>query len=88
MKVNIFKGSWEEVTTKKITVKAEWKEFLPDMSIRNWIDTNKKLRLNKRKTCNCCHRNWESLTGNIHFLQTNKGNKIVCDECCKKLVGD
>ena len=87
MKVEITDTGWKEITTTKIILGKEFKNFMEDMSVILWVKTNKKLNLNKgiRNHCSCCHEPWLKLSGNTHLFPSNKGNKLICDSCCEKL---
>ena len=87
MKTEITETGWKEITVKNIHIKDDFKNFLQDQTVEGWIKSNKRLKLYEkyRKVCGCCHVNWEKLSGNIHLLQTNVVNKVVCDSCYEKL---
>jgi hypothetical protein len=79
---------WKEITTKRNRVLNVWTDFQKeDPSVQSWIESNKRLKLYKgwRKVCGCCHVSWEEINGNIVFVQTDKGNKIICENCWEGL---
>ena len=89
MKIEITPLGWKEISTKNINVTDFCKNniYFND-TVEDWIKSNKKIKLyHKRKTCNCCHKKWEDLSGHIHFIMTDKGNKIICDNCFEMLGG-
>ena len=81
---------WSEITTKHINITDFCKNNTHfNNTVEQWIASNKRINLyHKRKTCNCCKRKWKEITGNIHFIMTDKVNKIVCDDCFDKLGGN
>lgn len=85
MKTIIKNRAWSEVTTVNINLTSTpTKSF---MSVREWIESNKKLNLyHKRNRCNCCKSKWEKITGDVYLVFTDKGNKTVCGNCKLKLV--
>jgi hypothetical protein len=87
MKIVKDKMQWKEITTKTINIKARWKEFQEDMSVKSWIETNKRIKMYKgwRKSCCCCKTPWDNISGEIVFVQTDKGNKIICEKCWEDL---
>ena len=90
MKIEINYNGWAEITTKNIKVTDYCKNNTHfNKTVKQWIESNKRINLyHKRKTCNCCHNPWERLTGNIHFIMTDKGNKIICDKCFDDIGGN
>ena len=87
MKIEITDTGWKEITTKEIKIIGErWSGAFGNMTIKEWIESVKRTGLTKhRKTCNCCHRSWEDLSGRVNFFFTDKGNKEICDECVVKI---
>jgi len=78
-------NGWREISTENIVV--EKMSHKPFMSVRQWIDGNKKLGLTRGRTaCDRCKRKWETLEGNVWVAFTNKGNRMVCDDCHDELM--
>ena len=92
MKIEITDTGWKEITTKEIKIIGErWTSLgFDDMSTKEWVESNKRSGTFKnRKTCKCCHRNWEDLPGRVNFFTTDNGNKAICDKCVVKIfAGD
>ena len=83
MKIEKNHFEWKEITTKIIKVSQRWDSPTFDQTVKEWIESSKKIGLykNHRKVCGCCHIPWEKLPGKIVFVATNKGNKIICEKC-------
>ncbi len=79
MKTELTETGWKETITKKIDILNFGSR--PYMSVYSWVEVNKRLGINRRKTCNYCERNWLDLKGDVHILITTDGNKMVCDDC-------
>lgn len=89
MKIEITDTGWKEITIKEIKIIGErWTNpAFANTTIKEWIESNKRVGIYKRgrQFCECCHRNWEDISGKINFFFTNKGNKVICDECVVKI---
>ena len=90
MKTIITDTGWKEITTKEFKIIGKrWDDsFFGSITTKEWIESNKRSGTNKskhRKTCQCCHRNWEDLPGKVSFFTTDKGNKAICEECVMKI---
>ena len=87
MKIEINNQGWTETVTTNIKIESFHKNPF-NTTVKDWIKSNERLRLKKgmRSHCSCCHTSWKLLSGNINLVMTNKGNKVVCDECFDKLV--
>lgn len=89
MRTEYTEDGWKEITTKviKITMASE-KPFSP---LSEWVAFNERFPKmgKKRQSCNRCKTKWDKLdiNSNIWFLHTDKGNKIVCDNCHKEING-
>ena len=83
--MKIEKGTlqWKEITTKTIKIIQKWDSPMFDQTTKEWIESNKKIGLHKkwRKSCCCCKKPWEKISGKIVFIQTNTTNKIICEKC-------
>ena len=86
MKTEMTKIGWKEITTVKIIIGEEFPTN-STMTVLNWVESNKRLGLNRgfRTNCSCCKEKWTALTGNTHLFPSNKGNKLICDSCYAKL---
>lgn len=89
VKIEIGYNGWSETTTTKIKIEKFNKDPFKT-SVSEFIKVNDKLGLKKgfRSHCSCCHTSWKLLNGKTNLLFTNKGNKMVCDECFDKLGGN
>lgn len=72
---------WTEIKTTETKITSLGNN--PFTTIEDWILFNKKFPKigRKRKTCNCCKKKWEKLSGNVNLVFTNQGNKVICDNC-------
>ena len=71
---------WSDIKT--VNFKVEKFSLKPFMPVNNFIESNERTGLEKgRKNCHCCKTSWKELDGDIHLLFTDKGNKLVCDNC-------
>lgn len=89
MKIIFNRSGWQEVTTVSIKITDLCQNNTQfDYPVEEWIKVNKKLGLKKgmRSHCSCCHTSWKLLSGRIKFIMTNKGNRVICEECFKKFV--
>lgn len=83
MIIDIKSNGWDEITRVKIRISQILKNFNTN---EDWIkfhtDERQGMRLYKnRKSCKCCGSKWEDSGSNIHLAFTDKGNKIICDDC-------
>lgn len=81
MKVTKNDLGWSEIVTTNIQITNLGNN--PFTTIEDWVDFNNRFPKigRKRKTCNCCKKEWEVLSGNVNLVFTDKGNKVLCDEC-------
>lgn len=88
MKIEYNENGWSEITTVNIKIKgSKWNNFLDNMTTKEWLASNIKLKLKAkgRSRCDCCHIPWDKLDGKVNFYFTNKGNKVICDSCREKI---
>lgn len=73
-------NGWEEITTVCIDIKEIWRNFSTNES---WCKINEKHpRLGRtRSICKCCGSKWDKNNSDIALAFTNKGNKIICQDC-------
>jgi hypothetical protein len=88
MKIKPTPTGWAEITTKRIKVTGFSEK--PFMKVKDWLSSSLRLFKGiprKRKSCNKCRTRWAHLPAdsNINLVFTNKGNKIICDDCFKEL---
>lgn len=86
MKTVITENGWQEIETKTFQIERKVKEFQP---VSHWIDyvnRNPKMNFGGRNHCECCKRRWTDLPPEMmtYFAMTNKGNKVLCQECWDK----
>lgn len=86
MKIKKNNDGWSEIVTTNIKITNLGNN--PFSTIDDWLATNKKFPKlgRKRQTCNCCKKKWEKLSGNVNLIFTNKGNKVICDDCYKFFI--
>ena len=82
MKRKLIKGGWAEIVTTNIILNEDQKEeaFCP---VRNFVNA----RNNPKESCNYCKTKWAELSGNVWIKFTNKGNKVLCDDCNDIITG-
>lgn len=87
MKIFKLNNSWQEVTTTTIHIDEVWRGHFNNQSVDGWIRSNKRTRMCKqwRKYCACCKTPWEDKIGNVIFVSTDNGNKIICEGCAKDM---
>lgn len=83
------KNGWSEITTKHFNIISFHKHAL-NLTVKNWVDNNNRLRLKKgmRIHCACCKVSWGKIKGMTNCIMTDKGNQVVCDDCFDKLGGN
>lgn len=86
MKVEMTDKGWNEIVTTKVVI-TQFASRNPFSTVEEWNSFNKRHPNigRKRKTCNCCKRSWNELTGGVNLIFTTKGNKSVCDICLSAL---
>ena len=84
---------WDEITTVKINLLKP----LPALAFSTageWVvfqRRNPSLNKKGRNHCQCCSVKWENIYENIYenaktyIVFTDKGNKIICQDCYDKL---
>lgn len=82
------KSGWDEVST--VSIEVTLKDTNPFQTAGGWVDFCKrmpKLAKDGRTHCQLCLVRWEDEPpeSNTYFVQTTKGNKILCQECFNKI---
>ena len=77
-------NGWIETTTKGIIVTL--KDKTPFQTAGGWVDFCKRhpnMDKEGRNHCQRCDTKWSHVDPDdkTYFLQTSKGNKIVCEDC-------
>lgn len=78
----ITKYGWIEKTEEYHKIIDVSQDIL--MSVDDWVNTNKKLGLKKRRTqCNMCGINFKSINKNesVYLAFTSQGNRFICESC-------
>lgn len=83
-------NGWIETTTKGIIVIL--KDQTPINTAGGWVDFCRRhpsLNTRGRNHCERCDVEWQNIDPleNTYFLQTSKGNKIVCQACFAQITG-
>ena len=88
MKTQVRDNGWDEIITKKINIlkPIPTKVF---STVGEWVVfQNKRPSLNKkgRNHCECCSVKWNESSPNMatYLVFTDKGNKIICENCYQK----
>lgn len=78
-------SGWKEIVTKQIAVQEIGRR--PLMTVSKWLDFNKRFpKLGRRRSkCDSCKVSWDQLSGQVHIVFTDKGNKSVCDGCVTEM---
>ncbi len=82
MKRKLIKGGWSEVVTTNIILDKRQKDD-PFMRVEIFINARNK----PKESCNYCKKKWTELSGNVWIKFTNKGNKVLCDDCNDIITG-
>ena len=88
MRIEYVKDGWKEITTQFIYVTDLRESKNPYIEkISEYIKVNKRAGVYSRyrRSCNCCHKIWDTLKGSINNIMTNKGSLVVCDSCYEKI---
>ena len=73
-------NGWQEITTVNIDIEKIYRNFSTNESWNRIHEERPKLARN-RKTCKCCGSKWKTNGSDIALAFTNKGNKIICQDC-------
>lgn len=88
MRKELTNSGWKEITVKNIEVTLKNKNVFATAS--QWIKVTAerpKLANGGRVACDRCGLKWVDCISSMptFFLQTNKGNKIVCENCYNEI---